>query len=100
MAGSSVKLMLSGAAVTDIEGVSELLRAQGASRYHIPGFSDIGQKAFGVKTDDYVSNYTQQYARGDAQRDERIQNAKSIAESFYTLVTDFYEYGFLGHFKP
>ncbi len=73
-----------------------------APEYDIPGFTDIGHKPYGGRIDQNVNHYTQQYARSDDQTRERIENAKSLADSFYTLVTDFYEYGYghSFHFAP
>ncbi len=73
-----------------------------ASEYHVPGFTDIGQKPYDGEIDQNVTKYTQRFDRGDEQRTERLENAKSLADSFYTLVTDFYEYGYghSFHFAP
>ena len=55
-----------------------------------------------------VSRYVKQFERGkdDSEREEnrkkRIQEVNDISNNFYTLVTDFYEYGYgrSFHFAP
>lgn len=55
-----------------------------------------------------VKRYIKQFERGkekserEAKRKERIRNVTDISNNFYTLVTDFYEYGYgrSFHFAP
>ena len=55
-----------------------------------------------------VKRYIKQFERGkekserEAKRKERIRNVADISNNFYTLVTDFYEYGYgrSFHFAP
>lgn len=55
-----------------------------------------------------VKRYIKQFERGkekserETKRKERIQNVTDISNNFYTLVTDFYEYGYgrSFHFAP
>lgn len=57
---------------------------------------------------DNVKRYTKQFERGkeqlerEANRQKRIQEVRDISDNFYTLVTDFYEYGYgrSFHFAP
>ena len=57
---------------------------------------------------DNVKRYVKQFERGkeeserEANRQKRIQEVSDISNTFYTLVTDFYEYGYgrSFHFSP
>jgi len=57
---------------------------------------------------DNVTRYVKQFERGkeeserEANRKKRIQEVRDISDNFYTLVTDFYEYGYgrSFHFAP
>lgn len=49
---------------------------------------------------DNVTRYVKHFERGkeeserEANRKKRIQEVRDIADNFYTLITDFYEYGY------
>lgn len=76
----------------------------------VPTITDIGRQAYsagGVREN--VTRYVdEQFVRGkgdgerEANRQKRIQEARNIADNFYTLVSDFYEYGYghSFHFAP
>ena len=57
---------------------------------------------------DNVTRYAKHFERGkeeserEANRKKRIQEVRDIADNFYTLITDFYEYGYgrSFHFAP
>ena len=76
----------------------------------VPSITDIGKQAYtagGVREN--VTRYVdEQFVRGkgdserEASRQKRIREARNIADNFYTLVSDFYEYGYghSFHFAP
>lgn len=76
----------------------------------VPGITDIGRQAYGIGgVHQNVARYVhEQFVQGkadserEANRQKRIQEARSISDNFYTLVTDFYEYGYghSFHFAP
>ena len=72
-----------------------------------PGIAAIGKKPFDGKIEENVASYSDHFAQagekeGDFDYQTRSENTKDIVQSFYTLVTDFYEYGYgeSFHFAP
>ena len=72
----------------------------------VPGFTDIlGKKPFGGRIQENVTRYEthfEQQEDSEQQQKKRIESSKEIANSFYDLATDFYEYGYgrSFHFAP
>lgn len=79
--------------------------------FNVPGVTEIGKskkEAVEGEVKRYVGRYMdshseggQQMERGEALKNRR-ENAKDLATNFYSLVTDFYEYGYghSFHFAP
>ena len=79
--------------------------------FSVPGVTEIGKSkkdAVEGEVKRYVGRYMdshseggQQMERGEALK-KRRENAKDLATNFYSLVTDFYEYGYghSFHFAP
>ena len=72
-----------------------------------PGIANICKKAYDGKIRENVSLYNDHFAKkGDREEDfdykSRREKTNDIVQSFYTLVTDFYEYGYgpSFHFAP
>lgn len=75
-----------------------------------PGLIDIGRKAYGsgLVRENITRYVNEQFQKGsgesekEANRRKRVQNARDISNNYYTLVTDFYEYGYgrSFHFAP
>ena len=77
------------------------------TRSEAPGIASIGKKPFDGKIEENVASYSDHFSQaGDREEDfdyqTRSENTKDISKSFYTLVTDFYEYGYgeSFHFAP
>ena len=71
----------------------------------VPGFTDIGKKPFGGRIQENISRYETNFGQeevSEQQKKERVESSKSLADSFYELITDFYEYGYgrSFHFAP
>lgn len=71
------------------------------------GISDVCKTAYGGKVRENVAHYSQHFSKtGEREEDfdyeSRTEKTGEIAQSFYTLVTDFYEYGYgpSFHFAP
>ena len=81
-----------------------------ATDFNVPSVSSLCKE---VKADvgDTMDSYTDKYADSqvpeapvdrETKEKERLENAQTVIESFYNLVTDFYEYGWgqSFHFAP
>ena len=71
----------------------------------VPGFTDIGKNPFGGRIQENISRYETHFGQeevSEQQKKERIDSSKDLADSFYELITDFYEYGYgrSFHFAP
>lgn len=76
----------------------------------VPGLVDLGKKAYGngLVRENITRYVNEQFEKGngesekEANRRKRVQNAREISNNYYTLVTDFYEYGYgrSFHFAP
>ena len=73
------------------------------------GLMNYNRTAYGHDlVNDNVKRYVKQFERGEgesereARKQKRVQEAQDISNNFYTLVTDFYEYGYgrSFHFAP
>jgi sterol 24-C-methyltransferase len=72
-----------------------------------PGIADVCQKPYDGKIRDNVAQYSEKFAKagereGDFDYESRTEKTIEITQSYYTLVTDFYEYGYGAsfHFGP
>ena len=72
-----------------------------------PGIANVCQKPYDGKIKENVSSYCDHFAQSgeheeDFDYESRNEKAGDIATSYYTLVTDFYEYGYgpCFHFAP
>ena len=72
-----------------------------------PGIADVCKKAYDGRIKENVSTYSDHFSQsGDHEEDfdykSRNEKTGDIVQSFYTLVTDFYEYGYgqSFHFAP
>ena len=72
-----------------------------------PGISQVCQKPYGGKISENEERYSEHFKSSDGRDDEsdyreRNESATNIASTYYTLVTDFYEYGYgpSFHFAP
>lgn len=83
--------------------------AQGG--FNIPGVTELGnsqRQAMEGEVRRYVDNYRDSHAEDGQQKQKEValkdrrENAKDMAANFYSLVTDFYEYGYghSFHFAP
>lgn len=79
--------------------------------FSVPGVTELGKnkkQAVQGEVTRYVDNYLDSHAEDgkQAQRETALKNrrehAKDVATNFYSLVTDFYEYGYghSFHFAP
>ena len=76
----------------------------------VPGLIDLGRKAYGngLVRQNITRYVNEQFEKGkgesekEVNRRKRVQNAREISNNYYTLVTDFYEYGYgrSFHFAP
>ena len=84
---------------------------QGQGTFSVPGVTELGKsqkQAVQGEVTRYVDNYLDSHAENgkQAQRETALKNrrehAKDVATNFYSLVTDFYEYGYghSFHFAP
>lgn len=72
-----------------------------ASRLSSPGITQVVHLQDGAKS--VVDSYSRFYHSNDEEeKRERERNTRQLVESFYELVTDFYEYGYGQnfHFAP
>ena len=68
----------------------------------VPGITDLGKQAYGAShVHKNVTRYVkEQFVQGSGEREretnrrKRLEQARHISDNFYTLVTDFYEYGY------
>ena len=72
-----------------------------------PGIASIGKKPYSGKISENVDSYSDHFSeQGEKEEEfnyqERSEQTTDIVQSFYTLVTDFYEYGYgeCFHFAP
>lgn len=72
-----------------------------------PGIANVCKKPYGGKIRENVSLYNNHFSKtGEREEDfdykSRSEKTNDIVQSFYTLVTDFYEYGYgpSFHFAP
>ena len=72
-----------------------------------PGIAEVCQKPFDGKIRENEARYSEHFSKSgereeDHDYDSRNEHATGIAQSYYTLVTDFYEYGYgtSFHFAP
>ena len=56
-----------------------------------PGLMEVAHS--GQTTEKLVNSYSE-YFKGENSLEERESNATQVTETFYELVTDFYEYGY------
>lgn len=79
--------------------------------FNVPGLTELGKsqkEAVKGEVQRYIDNYRDSHSEDGQQkeRDEalkgRREHAKDVATNFYSLVTDFYEYGYghCFHFAP
>ena len=74
----------------------------------VPGFTDLAKQSYGGLDGQVQENITRYEARfepkedSEQQKKERIERSQEITDSFYELITDFYEYGYgrSFHFAP
>ena len=64
-----------------------------------PGIADVCQKPYDGKIRDNVAQYSEDFSKAEETRTEKTIQ---LTQSYYTLVTDFYEYGYGAsfHFGP
>ena len=83
----------------------------GTGAFNVPGVTELGKsqkQAVEGEVRRYVDNYRDSHAEDGQQKEREIalknrrENAKDVAANFYSLVTDFYEYGYghSFHFAP
>lgn len=83
----------------------------GQGAFNVPGVTELGKsqkQAVEGEVRRYVDNYRDSRAEGGHQKQremalkDRRENAKDMTANFYSLVTDFYEYGYghSFHFAP
>ena len=73
----------------------------------VPGLADVCQKAYDGKIRDNVTTYNDHFTKAGKREEDydyeaRTEKTVELAQSYYTLVTDFYEYGYGAsfHFGP
>ena len=106
---AALQLLACSMAGTDGSLAAETLPSENVS-LECPGITDLGRQAYGEqRVQENITKYVdQQFKKGEGQteRDEnrrrRLQQARDISNNYYTLVTDFYEYGYgkSFHFAP
>ena len=83
----------------------------GQEEFNVPGVTELGKgkkQAVEGEVRRYVDNYKDSHSEGGQQKERemalkgRRENAKDMTTNFYSLVTDFYEYGYghSFHFAP
>ena len=72
-----------------------------------PGLTDVCRKAYDGKLRENVTTYNDHFAKAGEREEDydyeaRTEKTIELAQSYYTLITDFYEYGYGAsfHFAP
>ena len=73
----------------------------------VPGLADVCSKAYDGKIRENVTSYNEHFTKAGEREEDfgyeaRTEKTVELAQSYYTLVTDFYEYGYGAsfHFGP